>query len=668
MTNPIEYGVINLGFKAKRLIDIKNELENAFIQEFSEVNLDPQSVIGQLIGIYSKALADIWENLEDVYFSQYPNSASGISLDNVVQLNGITRRSATKTSVIGVLTGNEGTLIPAGTLARIGTNGAIFSSTADGYITRGNTYSATLQVNPSLLAQRYLILLGTESFFYARPTITFSSVFGSDNIINIRLNGVNLSQVPFNTNQTTTMQDIADELLTSPAVASATVVGLTIEVEPTLGYQLDFNLVNVTGTSAPSASFTFRTPSSVNDVRNYLSAVIDASATYSSSIVASPPDGQFIITAGSSATPYILNFGSDLSVISVSSPINFLAQEFGVIPAPANSLNTILTPIAGWTSITNPEAGVTGSDRETDAELRIRRLNSLRLLGAATVEAIRARLLQEVPGVSSVTIFENVTMTQTPIQFTFSAPFVTGNLITPAIDGNNLTTILFTTNHLNTMNLIAAELTNQPEILSAVVSGSGNLVLTVNMEEFEDINLGFTIVGGASQPTYSVTGGRPPKSFETVVQGGTDQAVANQIWLTKPAGIETFGNVNGGSGITITDSQGNPQVIHFSRATPVYIFVQVVLTLNPQEVFPSNGQQLVAAAILAYGNSLGIGVDVFIQRVLAQVFTISGIASATVQLARTLNPSDTPSYASNDVDISETEVSVWDLSRIFVSI
>lgn len=661
MTNPIEYGVTAQGFKAKRLIDIKNELENAFIAEFSDVNLDAQSVVGQLIGIYSKALADIWENLEDVYFSQYPNSASGISLDNVVQLNGITRRPATQTSVIGVATGVEGTLIPAGSLARIPTTGDVFYSTAQAFITRSNAVNATLQIENPVTAQRYVVLLGTTSYVYSLPRITFSGNFGTDNIISIRLNGVNLTQVLYNTNQATTMQDIANVLLASPAVASATVSGLSIDVVANPGFQVVFDAINVTGTAAPSVAITFDTPSDYNQVAQGLSQIIEASSNYNSAFLG---NGAFSITALSSDFAFSLNFGNGITTTSISSPVSFLAQEFGPIPAPAGSLTDILSPVAGWISLTNYDAGITGSNQETDAELRLRRLNSLRLLGAATVEAIRARLLQEVPGVTSVIIFENVTMTQTPLQFTFSGPFVTGNTIVPTLDGNNLPAVNFTTNHLTTITNLANELQNQPEIATAVVSGSGNLILTLTMEEYQDVEVSFTITGGASQPTYTIGGGRPPKSFETVVEGGTDLAVANQIWLTKPAGIETFGNTS----VNITDSMGNTQVINFSRGTPIYIWVQVTLVLNPQEVFPSNGQQMVADAILAYGDTLGLGVDVFIQRVLAQVFTVPGIASATVQLARTLSTTDTPSYASNDIAIGETEISTWDLSRIFVGI
>ncbi|MBX9720598.1 MAG: hypothetical protein K2X81_04295, partial [Candidatus Obscuribacterales bacterium] len=89
-----QFGLTPQGFKIKRLPDIHAENQNLLLAAFGEINLDPQSIFGQLIGVLSKVEADIWENMQDVYFSQYPNSAEGISLDNVVQLNAITRLAA----------------------------------------------------------------------------------------------------------------------------------------------------------------------------------------------------------------------------------------------------------------------------------------------------------------------------------------------------------------------------------------------------------------------------------------------------------------------------------------------------------------------------------------------------------------------------------------------
>lgn len=657
--NPTEYGVTPQGFKAKRLIDIKNELEDYFIGEFGEINLDPQSVAGQIIGIYSKVLADIWENLQEVYESQYPNSATGVALDNVVQYNGITRLAAQRTTVIGVATGTEGTLIPSGSLARVPDSGKQFISTVSAYITRSNSVRNVIRVD-GLAPQDYTVVINGISYFYRLPTINFSGPIQPANTIAVRINGINMPTVTYATSSAATLAALATVIQTnSPAVATAIVSGNTIQLTTNLGYQIIVNSVEVDGPSAPTYTISVRQPATLADVATYLAAVVNTSAL----VTASSNGVNFTVTARDTEFPYSLNLGSNLTLTQLSSPVPFIAQDYGPIPVPANSLTEILTPVAGWQTIDNFKAGVTGRNQETDEELRLRRANSLRVLGSGTVEAIRARVLQEVPGVTSVLVFENVTLTQDPIEVTFSSNFDPSNSIQVFVEGISVGTVAYQGTQSATMNAVAALLQSQPEIKLVTVGGVGNLQLLIEMEDAEDIQVSFSI-SGSNPPTWITSGGRPPKSFETVVEGGTDQAVALKIWQLKPAGIETFGNQH----ITIVDSQGNNQIINFTRASPIYIWVTVNLVLNPQETFPANGQQQVANAILAYGNSLGIGVDVFIQRVQAAVFTVPGIAQATVQLARTLNPNDTPTYANTDIDIGQTEVSTWDLSRITVSV
>jgi uncharacterized phage protein gp47/JayE len=83
------------------------------------------------------------------------------------------------------------------------------------------------------------------------------------------------------------------------------------------------------------------------------------------------------------------------------------AVESGAVIALAGALTNIETPVSGWDSVDNPDDGQTGRAVETDAELRIRRQESLQVTGAGTVPAIRARLLQQVDNVTAVTIIEN---------------------------------------------------------------------------------------------------------------------------------------------------------------------------------------------------------------------------------------------------------------------
>lgn len=654
------FGVTPQGFNIKRLIDAKNSLEDNFIGEFGDINLDAQSVTGQIIGIFSKIIADEWENSEEVYESQYPNSASGVSLDNVVQLNGIVRLAAQRTTVIGVATGQENTFIPSGSLARTPINGQVYFSSANAFITSGNAVQNIVEVVTPGVAQEYRVVLSGVNYLNSLPTINFSGPIVSGNTISVRINGINMPVITYAASSNSTLLALASAIVTNSAgaVATATVSGNNINLVPALGFSITVNSVGLSGSGAPTYSLTFRIPAT-NLVAQFLAAVITSGGNYSATYVSG---NTFTITALDSEFSYALSVGENLQIDQVWSPIPFTSQTYGPIPAPVGSLTEILTPIAGWAALTNFKAGNTGRFIETDAELRLRRNLSLKIAGNATVEAIRSKLLQNVPGVTSVTIFENVTMTQEPIKITFSTDFVSGNTIAVMVDGNSLGTVNFTTDNLTTVTLIALMLKTYTEIENAIVSGSGNHIITVTMAQAQEIEIVLTIGGTGSFPNYTLEGGRPPKSYEAVVEGGTDQAVGDQIWLTKPAGILTFGNTP----VDVTDSQGNTQVVNFTRATSVYLWATIVLVLNPQETFPINGQQLISDNIVAYGNTLGIGVDVFIQRVQSIVFLVPGVGSATVQLAKTANPTDTPTYSSTDILIGDTEASSWDISRIIV--
>lgn len=657
-----DFGVTNEGFILKRLEEIKSSLEDGFISEFSDINLDAASVAGQLIGIFSKVYADYWEDSQDVYLSQYPNSASGISLDNAVQLNGLTRIPASRTTVIGVATGIEGTIIPAGGLARIPDAGDTFQVANTTVITRASSAQSIMQVITPLVAQAYTVLINGQSFTFVRPVIGFSGPIVASNTIDVRINNIQVPQITYATSSTATLNALGSAILVAlPAdVAAASVSGNELFLTPIVGRNIVVNSVNVAGPGSPTYVPSIGFPASSAQVAEHLSALLDQSTVVSSSWV--PTTRQFTITTRNTRVPYALNFSSNLQALSVSSPVEYVALEYGPIAAPANSLTEILSPIAGFQSLNNFDAGNTGRFQETDAELRIRRARSLRSTGYATVEAIRSRLLQEVEGVLSVNIFENVTMVQSDSTITFSADFITGNSTQVVIDGNLLGTVNFATTSADMMNAINAIIQAYDEVATSTVTGANTI--EVSFDSGQEVELEFFTTGGVSQPTYNIAGGLPPKSFEVIIEGGSDLDVAEKIWETKPAGIQTFGNTS----VNITDSQGFTQVINFTRAIAKYISVNVEIVLNPQETFPSNGLSMIANSILAYGNSLGVGIDVFIQRVLAQVFLTPGVANAVVELGVSNNENEIPIVAANNIPIQYNEVSVWSINRINVSI
>ena len=116
----MSFGLSETGFNRKRLADIKDEIETELKNIWGDnIDLTPQSNFGQLVGIFSERFALAWELSEGVYLSQYPSTATGVQLDNVVQLNGITRQNATKSTVALTISGTDGTTIPAGSLVSV---------------------------------------------------------------------------------------------------------------------------------------------------------------------------------------------------------------------------------------------------------------------------------------------------------------------------------------------------------------------------------------------------------------------------------------------------------------------------------------------------------------------------------------------------------------------
>lgn len=112
-------GVTDEGFEAETVDTIKtaieNELKNAFGTSF---NVRPTSVAGIIIGIVAQKLADLQDEAEAIYGSQYPETAFGSSLDQLSALTGVQRLPATRSLVTCGITGTPGTPIPVGSRIR----------------------------------------------------------------------------------------------------------------------------------------------------------------------------------------------------------------------------------------------------------------------------------------------------------------------------------------------------------------------------------------------------------------------------------------------------------------------------------------------------------------------------------------------------------------------
>lgn len=465
------------GFARKRLPEIKVELDQRLNDALGPVNTNADSVVGQLSGIFSEAVDNSYEILQDTYDAMYPNTAEGTALDGAVAFVGLTRLPARETIVTAAAYGTEGTLIPAGSITHADIQ---YFSSSEVVISRANAIDVTLEV----------------------ATVSNSAAY------NITAGGVSIT---YNSDSTATSDEI--------------VAGLAA-------------LLN----------------------GDPLVAVVES--------------GKLRIYAFDLVTPFAITADTKLNITKRGSPVVFVAAETGAKAVPVGGLSNIDTPINGWDSVYNLAAGVTGRDVETDTELRIRHSVSVRATGSATVEAIRSRMLAEVPEVSTVRIYENRT---------------------------NIT---------------------DPD-------------------------------------------GIPPHAFETVIQGGVNSVIANQLWLTKPAGIETHGNTS----VSVTDSAGDSQLVKFSRPVLKYGWLTVAVSLYTEETLPLTAIAAIKQAVVDYANAnINVGTDIIIQRFYGPIYsTVPGISDLVVTAAITNAPGDTPTYGSANIAIGKTEYAVFDISRVTVT-
>lgn len=476
------FGLTADGFVKKDLQTIKSEIEIELKSTFGQdIDISESSVFGQIVGLNAKRESNIWDLAEEVYSSQSPGNAEGVSLDRVMALLNVQRLDATATTVQALLSGTAGTIITSGSLAEQQETALQYSLNSNVTLNKSNAIRVLFEITTVLDATLYTIIVDGN-------TIQYTSGVGA------------------------TAEDIIN------------------------GLEAQFSLSDYTFTDNL--------------------------------------DGTAYILRNDYVTEWAFTEDANMTVNEVSRNGQFTCTTAGENSLPAQTLNIIVTPISGWDSINNISAGATGTDEETDVELRQRGRSAQRSLGRGTEEAIKGRL-QIIPNVSSVLVISN-------------------------------------------------------------------------RENTTDVD------------------GRPAKSYEAVVLGGTDQDIADELWLSQPAGIESYGNTT----VVVTDSELNSQTIKFSRPENIYVWIEIDLTLYDEEVFPTNGTDQVKDNIVVFGESeYDIGIDVLRQRLYQPVFETSGIASATIKLGTSANPSTPPaSYTEVDIAISSREIASIDKTRMIVGI
>lgn len=413
------YGLNETGFEIKRLPEIKTDLENSFGTVFGAIDTSPESVFGQVIGVLSKPLTDLWEQLQSVYFSQYPDTADGVSLDYAARLTGITRRPSTfSTGIIG-LEGAAGSFVPATTQVQTDVTKYVFVTTNDVTINNTNVARLYVFIDKAKDSTEYLVNVNGADLLIISPvgssrvsiaTLIYNKLVADCSAIisveDYHNGALLLTQKTGSFSASVRARVLGSAVFTATDnagdyTAGAIVAYLNNGAPISQAFTVDKNT-----TLAAFAAQIGAQPGVSSSVYDSGAHTIKVKGVIESMVVdVSGVTGliSYVITQAETAVD---------DLISWYSPIEIQATTTGNLAAPAFSIVEIINPVSGLVEVRNFLAVDAGRDVETDDDLRLRRAQSLAVAGASTVEAIRARILDPVEGVAGITdafVFENDT-------------------------------------------------------------------------------------------------------------------------------------------------------------------------------------------------------------------------------------------------------------------
>lgn len=163
-----DYGLTPQGPNIKRLDVILDEMHKQLSAKWGvNTKQNPESLLNHLLTNIADQLAELWEFGEDVYFSQYPSTAEGTSLDNAAQYGGSTRDTAKKSYYPIHCTGTDGTVLAAGTMIASDTNPKTSLSLAEErMITRTSFNRATIKMTTTEMDDAYTVALNGDVYSY----------------------------------------------------------------------------------------------------------------------------------------------------------------------------------------------------------------------------------------------------------------------------------------------------------------------------------------------------------------------------------------------------------------------------------------------------------------------------------------------------------------------
>ena len=206
--------------------------------------------------------------------------------------------------------------------------------------------------------------------------------------------------------QTVSSSTTSEQFTTTGAISlsPSNASGITVSVV-TLQNSTAYTITYSNTTTSNTITFTSDGTATVAEILAGLQgAISSAHPTLSSSVVGT----DLIINRNDIFQRVSFTTSANLGITKVRTTGEVVAVNSGPLSQPANTIDTILTPMLGWDSVINPTTASSGTNRETDEELRTRFRNGKFDRATNTYDAIYSALINT-DGVSEVTIYENDT-------------------------------------------------------------------------------------------------------------------------------------------------------------------------------------------------------------------------------------------------------------------
>ena len=176
-------GITDEGFVTKTFPQLLEEMRNRARILFADkveagdvVDVSDSSLLGRFINLDITGDADLWQLAQQCWLAFDPNSATGVSLDNVVAYSGIARMGETYSTVPLLFKGDIGTFITDGSQVKSDLTGESFSVVGGSAIALSSATGVVLSVSAVADATPYTVTYTDTS---STSTINYTSGGGA---------------------------------------------------------------------------------------------------------------------------------------------------------------------------------------------------------------------------------------------------------------------------------------------------------------------------------------------------------------------------------------------------------------------------------------------------------------------------------------------------------